>query len=232
VTPADVVAEALASFDVALDELTSLRDRLDPRAFEAALNIVRDAVARGGRVHVTGIGKAAHVAHYAAALFASTGTPATFLHATEVVHGSAGQVVENDVVIAVSNSGETHEIRAAIAAVRKMGARIVVVTGKVDSSLARQADAVLDAGVSQEGGPLGLAPRASVAAEILVVAAFSASLERELQPPPPRRRPGRANAGLLVLVLLGNGGRSPPARLRSASPHCALRLREGVSRSL
>ena len=173
-----ITEEAITLFDVALAELGSLRDRLDPRTIEAALNLVSDSLARGGRVHVTGIGKAEHVARYAAALLASTGTPATFLNATEAVHGSAGQVVGGDIVIAVSNSGEAHEMRATVAAVRKMGARVVLVTGRTDSSLAGQADAVLDAGVSQEGGPLGLAPRASVAAEILVMAAFSASLER------------------------------------------------------
>jgi arabinose-5-phosphate isomerase len=171
-------ADAVTLYDVAVTELETLRDRLDPRTIESALTLVCDALTQGSRVHVTGIGKAEHVAHYAAALLASTGTPATFLHATEAVHGSAGQVVEGDVVIAVSNSGETHEMRAAVAAVRKMGARIVVVTGNIHSSLAGQADAVLDAGVSQEGGPLGLAPRASVVAEIVVMAAFSASLER------------------------------------------------------
>lgn len=176
---ADALAsDALALFDVALAELASLRDRLDARGIETALALVCAALARGARVHVTGIGKAEHVARYAAALLASTGTPATFLHATEAVHGSAGQVVENDVVIAVSNSGETPEMRAAVTAVRKMGASVVLVTGRTDSSLANHADAVLDAGVSREGGPLGLAPRASVAAEILVLAAFSASLER------------------------------------------------------
>jgi arabinose-5-phosphate isomerase len=130
-------------------------------------------------VHVTGIGKPEHVAHYAASLFASTGTPATFLHGTEVVHGSAGQVVAGDVVVAISNSGATRELLAAVEAVRRLGARIVAVTGNVASPLARAADVVLDAGVAREGGGLGFAPRASVAAELLVLAALSAALEEE-----------------------------------------------------
>jgi arabinose-5-phosphate isomerase len=170
---------ALAAIDVALEELAALRGRLRPRAFDACLALLREARSRGGRVHVTGVGKPEHVARYAASLLASTGTPATFLHATEAVHGSAGQVVPGDVVIAISNSGETAELRAAVECVRAMGARVIAVTGAPDSWLARSADAALDAGAAREGGPLGLAPRASVAAEVLVVAALSAALEHD-----------------------------------------------------
>jgi arabinose-5-phosphate isomerase len=97
-----------------------------------------------------------------------------------VVHGSAGQIGAGDVVIAVSNSGETRELREAVGAVRKMGAGVIAVTGRSSSWLAGEADAVLDAGVAREGGPLGLAPRASVAAEVLVLASLAAALEREI----------------------------------------------------
>ncbi len=172
-------AEAIASLGVAVEELAALRDRVDAAMFEPALAILRRSRAEGGRVHVTGIGKPEHVAHYAASLLSSTGTPATFLHATELVHGSAGQIVSGDVVIAVSNSGETRELRALLDTVRRMGARVIAVTGNPDSWLARESDAALDAGVAREGGPLGLAPRASVAAEVLVLAALAAALERE-----------------------------------------------------
>jgi arabinose-5-phosphate isomerase len=164
---------------VTLEELAALRARLGPAPFEACIGLVRECCARGGRVHVTGVGKPEHVARYAASLLASTGTPATFLHATEAVHGSAGQVAAGDVVIAISNSGETAELRAAVECVRGMGARVIAVTGGADSWLARAADAALDAGVAREGGPLGLAPRASAAAEAVVLAALSAALERE-----------------------------------------------------
>jgi arabinose-5-phosphate isomerase len=173
------VVEALASLEVAVRELEALHGRLDPGGFERALDLIQGARAKGGRVHVTGVGKPEHVAHYGASLLASTGTPAVFLHATEVVHGSAGQVVEGDVVIAISNSGETAEVQAALEAVRRMGASVIAVTGRLDSALARQADVVLEARVDREGGPLGLAPRASAAAEVLVLAALAAGLERE-----------------------------------------------------
>ena len=119
---------ALAAFDVAIAELTTLRERLDPASFDAAIELIQAAEAQGGRVHVTGIGKPEHVAHYAASLLSSTGTPATFLHGTEAIHGSAGQVVAGDVVIAISNSGET-ELVGTVQAVQALGARVIAVTG-------------------------------------------------------------------------------------------------------
>ena len=167
---------ALAAFDVALKELSSLRTRLDPEPFETVVAMVHEVEAAGGRVHVTGIGKPEHVASYAASLLSSTGTPATFLHGTEAIHGSAGQVVSGDLVIAISNSGET-ELVETVNAVRALGARIVAVTGNPGSALGQAADAVLEAGTHHEGGGLDLAPRASAAAELLVLAALSAALE-------------------------------------------------------
>ncbi|MBW2268912.1 MAG: SIS domain-containing protein [Deltaproteobacteria bacterium] len=173
-------APALAAYEIAVEELGELRGRLSPLMFDAALTLLNDARVHGGRVHVTGVGKPEHVAHYAASLLSSTGTPASFLHATEAVHGSAGQVVAGDVVIAISNSGETQELLAAVAAVQRLGARLIAVTGGLASPLAAAADAVLDAGVKREGGPLGLAPRASVAAELLVVASLAAAQQAQL----------------------------------------------------
>jgi arabinose-5-phosphate isomerase len=128
-------------------------------------------------VHVSGIGKPEHVAHYAASLLSSTGTPASFLHGTEATHGSVGQLRERDVLIAISNSGETRELIDAVAGARGMGAEIIAVTGARDSSLGRAADEVLEARVGAEGGPLELAPRASVLAQALVLAALSVSLQ-------------------------------------------------------
>jgi arabinose-5-phosphate isomerase len=170
-------AAAVAALAVGVEELRELAARADAARFAAAAELIRRAEGLGGRVHVTGIGKPEHVAAYAASLLSSTGTPATFLHGTEVVHGSAGQVRPGDVVIAISNSGETAELRAAVECVRGLGAQVLAVTGGRSSWLARHADVVLDAGVTREGGGLGLAPRASVAAELLVLAALSAVLE-------------------------------------------------------
>lgn len=163
--------------DVAARELAALAERHDGRAIQAAAELIEAAEQKGNRVHVTGVGKPEHVAHYAASLLASTGTPATFMHATESLHGSLGQLVPGDVVIAISNSGTTSECLLAVEAVRGYGGQIIAVTGGLDSPLAAAADVTLDAGVKEEGGPLGLAPRASVAAEVLVLAALGAVLQ-------------------------------------------------------
>jgi sugar/nucleoside kinase (ribokinase family)/D-arabinose 5-phosphate isomerase GutQ len=170
--------EALEILEAAAHELAALRRRSKGATYQQAARIVRESEGRGGRVHVTGVGKAGHVARYGAALLASTGTPANFYDANESVHGSSGQIVRGDIVIAVSASGETEELHAAIDVARALGARIIAVTGNPSSYLAREAETVLDAGVAREGGSLGLAPRASVAAQAMVLAALAAVLER------------------------------------------------------
>lgn len=163
--------------EVAARQLGRLADRHDGVSLLAAAELIEAAEAEGGRVHVTGVGKPEHVARYAASLLASTGIPATFLHATETLHGSLGQIVPGDVVIAISNSGTTSECLLAAEAVRGYGGRLVACTGGLASPLAKLADVTLDAGVEEEGGPLGLAPRASVVAEIAVLAALGAVLQ-------------------------------------------------------
>src|SRR5918912_264805 len=103
-------AEEIESFfDLAINELIGLRTRAEAEAIERAADLILESEARGGRVHVTGIGKSEHIARYVAALLSSTGTPAYFLHATECLHGSLGQVCANDITIAISNSGTTPE---------------------------------------------------------------------------------------------------------------------------
>jgi D-arabinose 5-phosphate isomerase GutQ len=126
---------------------------------------------------VTGVGKSEHVARYAASILCSVGTMATFLDATETLHGSLGQVAPGDVVIALSNSGNTAELCAAARAVKEHGAELIAITGGLCSELAQMADLVLHAPVAKEGGRLGLAPRISVLGQVLVVAALSVALE-------------------------------------------------------
>ncbi|MCH2409324.1 SIS domain-containing protein [Myxococcota bacterium] len=171
------MSEALSTFDVVLAELRSLREVLSEQHFEKVLAVIAEMDSLGGRLHVTGIGKSEHVARYAAALFASTGTPASFLAGVEAGHGSSGQIVPGDVVIAISNSGETEELRLAITAVRGLGAKVIAITGNSESWLAKNAEAFLSAAVEKEGGGLGLAPRASAAAQTVVLASLSAELE-------------------------------------------------------
>jgi len=170
--------EAVESFfDLAVEELTALRTRAEADAIERAADLILESEALGGRVHVTGIGKSEHIARYVAALLSSTGTPAYFLHATECLHGSVGQVCPNDITIAISNSGTTPELLHAIEVLRQSSIRVIAVTGNVNSSLARIADVILYAGVDNEGGSLNIVPRASILAKIYVLCALSVALE-------------------------------------------------------
>jgi sugar/nucleoside kinase (ribokinase family)/D-arabinose 5-phosphate isomerase GutQ len=173
----DPVAEVASFFDTALAELAALRNAIDLDALSRAVTMIRTAETRGGRVHVTGVGKPEHVARYAASVFCSVGTMATFLHATETLHGSLGQIDPRDVVIAISNSGNTDELCAAAVAIKEHGAQLIAVTGNGTSELGRLAHLVLHAPVNNEGGVLGLAPRISVLAQVFVVAALSVALE-------------------------------------------------------
>ncbi len=164
-------------FDLALAELAALRGGLNFAAISRSVEIIRTALGRGGRVHVTGVGKPEHVARYAASLFCSVGTPATFLHATETLHGSLGQVHPRDIVIAISNSGNTDELLSTATAIHEQGTQLIAITGNKDSSLAQLADLVIHVPVPNEGGGLGLAPRISVLGEVFVLAGLSVALE-------------------------------------------------------
>ena len=152
-------------------------DTLDNAQLDAAAKLITEAKARGNRLHVSGIGKPAHLAGYAASLISSTGTPCYFLHGTEAVHGSCGQLVAGDVVIFISNSGETAEMRSTVLAVKNNGCTVIGVSGNPDSWLAHESAVHLYAGVSAEGGPLNRAPRMSILAETLVLQALSVVLQ-------------------------------------------------------
>lgn len=152
---------------------------LRPEDCVAAAELILASQAGGGRIHVTGIGKCSHVATYAASLLSSTGNPAYYLHGTEAVHGSCGQLAAGDVVIAISNSGETAELKATVIAVKNNGCKVIGVSGGTESWLAKNSDAFLFAGVQNEGGPLNRAPRASVLAEMLCLQTLSVMLQAE-----------------------------------------------------
>jgi sugar/nucleoside kinase (ribokinase family)/D-arabinose 5-phosphate isomerase GutQ len=175
--PLDPSVEVSRFLELCLGELGTLQRDIDLNQIRAAVDMIRTAEARGGRVHLTGVGKPEHVARYAASLLCSVGTQATFLHATETLHGSLGQVDPKDVVIAISNSGNTRELCEATIAIKEHGAQLIAVTGNRASDLSHLADLVINAPVEQEGGVLGLAPRISVLAEVCVLAALSVALE-------------------------------------------------------
>jgi arabinose-5-phosphate isomerase len=161
--------------DVEQAALTALRDRIDP-SFDRALDLLLDC---RGKVIVTGIGKSGIVGRKVAATFASTGTPAFFLHAGEGSHGDLGMLVRGDVVLALSYSGETDEVLRLLPLLRRLAAPLIVVTGAPASTLGRAADVALDVGVPEEACPLGLAPTASTTAMMALGDALAVALLEE-----------------------------------------------------
>jgi arabinose-5-phosphate isomerase len=129
-----------------------------------------------GRVVVTGIGKSGHIARKIAATLASTGTPAFFVHAAEASHGDLGMITADDVVLLLSNSGETDELVSLLPHLKRQGARLIALTGSEQSSLAQAADVHLDASVDAEACPLGLAPTASTTAALALGDALALTL--------------------------------------------------------
>ncbi|MDP2391444.1 MAG: KpsF/GutQ family sugar-phosphate isomerase, partial [Acidobacteriota bacterium] len=140
----------------------ALVDRLDER-FARAVTLVRDC---RGRVIVTGMGKSGIICRKIAATLASTGTPAFFLHPAEAVHGDLGVIQADDVVIAMSYSGETEELTRVLETLKRIGAPLIAVTGDITSTLAQAADVALDCRVSEEACPMNLVPTASTTAAL------------------------------------------------------------------
>ena len=141
-------------------------DALAHRLSDAFVDAVALLLACRGRVVVSGIGKSGHVARKLAATLASTGTPAFFVHPAEASHGDLGMITADDVVVMLSNSGETDELVLLVPHIKRQGARIVAITGNEQSSLAQNAHVHLDAAVDTEACPLGLAPTASTSAAL------------------------------------------------------------------
>lgn len=166
-------------FDSVDTEFNAFLKARTAEEYEAAAQLILDSQAQGGRLHITGIGKPGHVSAYMASLFSSTGNPCYFLHGTEAVHGSCGQLAAGDVVICISNSGETGELKATVLAIKNNGCKVIGVSGNPESWLAKESDAFLIAGVNAEGGPLNRAPRNSILAETLTLQALSVALQAE-----------------------------------------------------
>lgn len=154
-------------------EAISMVAGLLDRRFEDAVNLL---LSSNGRIVVLGLGKSGHVGRKIAATLASTGTPAFFVHAAEAFHGDFGMITAEDVVLAISNSGETAEVVGAVTHIRKIGARIVALTGNAESSLAVASDAVLYCPVQREADPLNLAPTSSSTATLALGDAVAVAL--------------------------------------------------------
>lgn len=175
--PRDVSADSIRAqgqrvLRIEAAAVDALVQRIDDQ-FVAAVRLV---LACRGRVVVSGIGKSGHVARKIAATLASTGTPAYFVHAAEANHGDLGMITRDDVLIALSNSGEADELLTIVPLVKRLGGKLIAMTGNPQSSLAREADVHLDAGVSEEACSLNLAPTASTTAAMALGDALAVAL--------------------------------------------------------
>ncbi len=154
------------------DAVRHLADRIDEQ-FQNAMSIILGC---NGRVVVTGMGKSGHIARKIAATLASTGTPAFFLHPGEASHGDLGMITQHDVVIALSNSGESAEVITILPLIKRRGARLIGMSGNPSSTLARESDAHLNAAVDKEACPHNLAPTASTTAALALGDALAVAL--------------------------------------------------------
>ncbi len=170
--PAHTLQLARETLDIEATALLQLKTRLDER-FVQAVNMVLSVQ---GRVVVTGMGKSGHIGRKIAATLASTGTPAMFVHPGEASHGDLGMIQSIDVVLAISNSGESDELVAILPVLKRQGVPLVAMTGGLTSSLARHADVVLDCSVAKEACPLNLAPTASTTAQLAMGDALAVAL--------------------------------------------------------
>jgi arabinose-5-phosphate isomerase len=166
------LASALRTVSLEIEAVARLKERIGEN-FERACTMI---LACDGRVVVTGMGKSGHIANKIAATLASTGTPAFFVHPGEASHGDLGMITGRDVVLALSNSGTTPEILTIVPLIKRMGAGLIAMTGKPESTLARLADVNLDAGVETEACPLDLAPTSSTTVALVLGDALAIAL--------------------------------------------------------
>jgi D-arabinose 5-phosphate isomerase GutQ len=161
------------------NEINELFDTLDYQMLNDAKELILASENEGGRVHVTGIGKPSYISGYIASLLSSTGTPAYFLDGTEAVHGSSGQVKSGDVVIAISNSGETAELLYTIRTLKANGAKIIGVSKNRCSSLSKLSDICLCVSIKEEGDDLNKPPRSSIIKQTVLLQSLSILLQNE-----------------------------------------------------
>ncbi len=171
-TREEIIEEGRRVVEVELEAVEALLERIDD-SFAEAVEILYNC---RGRVVLTGMGKSGIIARKIAATMASTGTPSFFLHPAEGVHGDLGMITRGDVVIAISNSGNTKEVLEVVPVVKRLGLKLIAMTGNRNSELARRADVVLDVSVKREACPLGLAPTASTTATLVMGDALAMAL--------------------------------------------------------
>ncbi len=167
-----IIKQAIKVLKIEAEGIAKLAERIDER-FEKLVELIFHSK---GRLIISGIGKSGLVGRKIVATLNSTGTRAFFLHPAEAMHGDLGMVGEDDIFIALSNSGETEELNVLVPSIRKIGCTIIAMTGNVNSSLAKQSNIVIDVGVEKEACPLGLAPTASTTALLAMGDALAVAL--------------------------------------------------------
>jgi len=163
---------ALAVINTEIEAISALRDRIDDAFVSACQHLLQCE----GRIVVIGMGKSGHIAGKLASTLASTGSPAFYVHPAEASHGDLGMITNKDVVLALSNSGETREILTILPLIKRLGVPLIVMTGKPNSTLAKNATAYLDISVDKEACPLGLAPTSSTTAALVMGDALAIAL--------------------------------------------------------
>ena len=217
--PAQAVALARKTFEIEAAAVLGLGARIGPE-FAGAVQAILHC---NGRVVVMGMGKSGHIGRKIAATLASTGTPAMFVHPGEASHGDLGMITPADVVLAISNSGESAELSAILPTLRRLQVMLVALTGSAQSSLALHADMVLDTSVAQEACPLNLAPTASTTAQLAMGDALAVALlkARGFKPEDfARSHPGGA-LGRKLLTLVADVMRQGDA-VPAVRPHASL----------
>ncbi|MFH1678821.1 MAG: KpsF/GutQ family sugar-phosphate isomerase [Candidatus Omnitrophota bacterium] len=168
----DLIKRAKEILDIEAEAIKDLKPNIN-KEFKAAIELI---LAAKGRVVVSGMGKTGIIAQKLSATLSSTGTPSLFLHSAEAIHGDLGRVMAEDIVVIISNSGETEEIKKLLPILKKIGSKIIALTGNIKSSLANFSDVVLNTAVKKEACPLGLAPTASTTAILAMCDALSICL--------------------------------------------------------
>ena len=176
----DIINSAKKTFQIEIDAMTKTMENIGEE-FAKAVDLIYESK---GRVVVIGMGKSGIIGKKIAATLASTGTPAFFMHPAEGVHGDLGMLVKGDVIIGISNSGETAEMKVILPLIKRLGCKMISIVGKVDSTLGNVADVTLDASIEKEACPLNLAPTASTTVALALGDAIAVALveKRDFKP--------------------------------------------------
>ncbi|MDP4608301.1 MAG: KpsF/GutQ family sugar-phosphate isomerase [Burkholderiaceae bacterium] len=227
VDPQQALSIARETLAIEAQAVSAMAQRLDERFAD----VVAAVLACRGRLVVMGMGKSGHVGNKIAATLASTGTPAMFVHPGEASHGDLGMITAADVVLAISNSGESDELNAVLPVIKRMGIGLIALTGRADSSLANYADWVLDSSVAKEACPHNLAPTASTTAQMALGDALAMALldARGFKPQDfARSHPGGA-LGRKLLTHVSDIMRSGDAVPRVFAHTCGMDLMREMS---